>query len=139
MRANRELDYPIELVKSPIKMKETIIALAQKYTLGIVSNKIKKNIFEVPDMQEIEKYFTWVIAFEDIQKPKPNPESLVLMLQKLDIKPEEAVYIGDAMTDAQAAKAAGIKFILFPKSNVEGADISTDIFEELPEIISKLV
>ena len=138
MRAKRELTYPIELVKSPIRMKETIISLAQKYLLGIVTNKIKNNIFEVPEMQEIEKYFTGVIAFEDIRKPKPDPESLFLMLKTLNITAEEAVYIGDAVTDAQAARAAGIQFILFPKSNVEGVAISTDIFEKLPEIISKL-
>lgn len=138
MGANREVPYPIELVSSPVKMKDTIAILAKKYVLGIVTNRIKKSVFALQNMKEIEKYFQYAIALEDIKNPKPDPEGLLLICKKTHIEANEAVYIGDSKTDLQATQAIGMKFILFPKGDIEGAGISTNNFKELPKIIKNI-
>lgn len=139
MGYKREVKYPIELLRSPDKMEEIIDCLFKKYSLGIVTNRVKKGVFESPTMKQIQKYFKEVISFEDTVNHKPNPEPLFLIADKLGVKPEEVVYIGDSRTDIQAANSAGMKFILFPKSDLEGVDVfSTDIFQELPELIKTL-
>ena len=42
---------------------------------------------------------------------KPDPEPLLLALQRLAVRPDSAVYIGDAVVDVQAAHAAGMDAI----------------------------
>ena len=112
--------------------------LSQKYDLGIVTSRMKTRIFESTSMKEIENYFKIILGVEDTIHHKPDPEPLVIMTEKLGILPQEAVYIGDSPTDLQAANAAGMKFILFPQSDIEGAIISTNTFSDLPQTIEKL-
>jgi len=138
MGFKREVRYPNELLTSPKNMKDTIELLSKNYQLGIVTSRIKNSVFEAPTMKEIKSFFKIVVSFEDTTNHKPDPEPLLLIAQKLNIKPEEIVYIGDVATDFQAAKSAGMKFILFSKSNLGGVNISTDVFSKLPELIKKL-
>jgi pyrophosphatase PpaX len=42
---------------------------------------------------------------------KPSPEPLLLALQRLGVRATDAVYIGDAVVDVLAAKAAGMTSI----------------------------
>jgi FMN phosphatase YigB (HAD superfamily) len=56
----------------------------------------------------------------------------------LKIKPSEIVYIGDSLTDIQAAKAAGMKIILFSRKIINGVDEKTTKFVELPRLIARL-
>lgn len=138
MGVNREVRYPVELLNFPEQMKDTIELLSRNYVLGIMTSRIRNSIFEPLVMKEIEKYFKITVSFEDTIKHKPDPEPLLLIIKKLNIKPEEIVYIGDAETDSQAAKSAGVKFIFFPQNNTGGANASTNIFSELPALIKKL-
>ncbi|MFC0675555.1 HAD family hydrolase [Brachybacterium hainanense] len=49
-----------------------------------------------------------LVAKEDTRAHKPDPEPLQHALAMLDAGPGEAVYVGDAATDLQAAEAAGM-------------------------------
>lgn len=69
---------------------------------------------------------------------KPDPEPLLLAAQKLGVKPEETVYIGDVENDLKAAHAAGMKVILYSKDKPEDADAYATSFEKLPSIIGAL-
>ena len=42
---------------------------------------------------------------------KPNPESALAMVSKLQITPEEVLYVGDTDTDIQTAKNAEFKSV----------------------------
>lgn len=133
---DRSFGYPTELVTSPPKMKETIAELSQKYILGLVTSRVKRNIFETDNMKEIEQYFQDIVAVNDTDKHKPDPEPLLLMLEKLEITANEAIYIWDSESDFLAAQAAGMPFILFPRKKVEWVSNIVDNFEELPKMIS---
>ena len=58
-------------------------------------------------------YFDAIITAESTEKHKPDPEPLLLACRKLEIKPNEAVYIGDRLIDFKTAKNAGMDFIGF--------------------------
>ena len=136
--SDKKKHYPFELINSIPHMKETIQQLSQKYTLSIVTNRRKKNIFQIPQLKEIEQNFQIVIAAEDTTKHKPDPEPLFLMLEKMGITADEAVYIWDATSDLSAAQAAGIRFVLLPKREMEGVKYAVENFEDLPEMINTL-
>jgi phosphoglycolate phosphatase-like HAD superfamily hydrolase len=61
-----------------------------------------------------------------------------LMLKKLEITADEAIYIWDSESDFLAAQAADMRFILFPKREIQGVENSINTFEELPEMIKQL-
>ena len=45
-------------------------------------------------------------AYHDVERVKPDPESLLLASQKLGIEPARCIYIGDDANDVRAARAA---------------------------------
>ena len=56
------------------------------------------------------KYFPVLVAFEDAEKPRPNPDAMYLALKKLNISDKNrCLYIGDTITDVRFAKNAGVK------------------------------
>lgn len=52
-----------------------------------------------------------VVTMDDTAMHKPSPEPLLLALRRLGADAADAVYIGDAVVDVQAAKAAGMAAI----------------------------
>lgn len=138
MRRSGDVQYPIELLSLPDGVKETIIELHKEYPLGIVTSRIKNGIFESPKLADLQKYFTAVVAYEDTENHKPNPEPLLLCIKKLGMLASEVVYVGDAENDMKAANAAGMKFIYYSKTNLIGADVCTFLFKDLPRIVKSL-
>lgn len=51
------------------------------------------------------------VAMEDTDSHKPDPAPVLLALERLGGTPTDAVYVGDAVVDVQAAKAAGMSSI----------------------------
>jgi pyrophosphatase PpaX len=130
--------YPLELLKVPDGLKLTIAILNEKYSLGIVTSRVRECVYESPDLAEIQNYFQVAISYDDTENHKPHPEPLLLSMEKLGVKPEEAVYIGDAQSDIIAARAAGMKMIIYSKQTLADADRCTSLFKQLPELIESL-
>jgi phosphoglycolate phosphatase len=60
-------------------------------------------MFEIPKLS--------VVTAEDVTAHKPDPEGLLVNLDRLGIKAEESIVLGDHPVDIEAAKAAGINAI----------------------------
>jgi len=57
----------------------------------------------------ILKYFPVLVAFEDVALPRPHPDALYLTIEKMKIRKNNALYIGDTITDIKFARNAGVK------------------------------
>ena len=55
--------------------------------------------------------FDVVVGGDETERHKPDPEPLLLALERLGAGPEDAAYVGDSPFDMQAARAAGIDAI----------------------------
>lgn len=130
--------YPYELLKATSDLGKVIKKLHPIYLLGIVTSRLNSHIFSIPALTPLEKYFSVSVGFEDTKAHKPNPEPLQIAAQKLDLEPEEVVYIGDAESDVIAAKAAGMKIILYGKEKFTDVDGFTSQFKALPKLIANL-
>lgn len=135
---SREVEYSLELLRMPEHAEETIKALDEKYLLGIATSRLRDNVYEVPELAALRQYFRATVGYEDTLNHKPDPEPLVLAARQLGVEPRESVYVGDAETDVQAARAAGMKIIVYSKNPAAGADAATDSFVQLPELIASL-
>lgn len=137
MGMSRTVKYPVDLLTMPAHAKEVVGELSRIYTLGIVTSRIKNSVFEAPKLAGLRRYFSVVVCYEDTIAHKPHPEPLLLAARRLDILPSEAVYVGDAGTDLEAAKAAGMRVLMYSKEKFAKADASTSSFKEIPSIISR--
>ena len=61
---------------------------------------------------EIDRYFSTILGYNDVAKPKPNPDMVNVLLDKYNTKKDKTKLIGDSNKDIAAAKKAGIEGIL---------------------------
>ncbi|WP_457587694.1 HAD family hydrolase [Ensifer canadensis] len=52
-----------------------------------------------------------VVGYHDVRRRKPDPEGLLLAIEKAKSKPEETFHIGDQAQDTEAARAANVTAI----------------------------
>jgi pyrophosphatase PpaX len=55
----------------------------------------------------LDESFDVVIAYEDTERHKPDPDPVLAGIARLDAEPSEAAYVGDSPFDIRSAKAAG--------------------------------
>lgn len=84
-------------------------ALARHAELAIFTGRTRKELEYTLNRHKSGAFWTRIITVEGVKLPKPDPEGLLKILGNRD--PGEALYIGDNVDDALAAKAAGIPFV----------------------------
>lgn len=136
--AKTNVDYPYHLIKISEEVLDAVHKL-EKYKLGIVTSRVKEGFYNNPVLVKLKEHFPLVVTYEDTKKHKPDAEPLLFACEKLNIKPEEAVYIGDQQVDIDAAKGAGMKIILYSKEKFGSPDLYTSTFVEIPELIGTLL
>lgn len=77
--------------------------------IAIVSQKFRYLIENVVRSEGLT--FDVILGGEDVPAYKPDPGGLLLALQRLAVPPDDALYVGDTVIDAQAAANAGLRFI----------------------------
>ncbi len=129
------VDGPSPIISSGAS--ETIKILSEKYALAIATSRIKAYAHE-PPLNVLENYFKATVAYEDTENHKPDPEPLILAARQLGTDPAECVYVGDVENDMKAAHAAGMQFILYAKEDINGANVRTSNFADLPDLIQAI-
>jgi len=77
--------------------------------LGIVTAKRHRTVgLALARFPALASAFDVVVGFEDTERHKPDPEPVLLAVERLGGSPEDAVYVGDSPFDIAAAKAAGV-------------------------------
>ena len=90
-------------------MEDVLVRLKDEgRKLGIVTAKRRQTVELAFARLPIEHLFEAVVGGDETERHKPDPEPLLLALERLDAQPEDAVYVGDAPFDVKAAKAAGL-------------------------------
>jgi pyrophosphatase PpaX len=82
---------------------------AEGRKLGIVTAKRHRTVGLALDrFPALADAFDVVVGYEDTSRHKPDPEPVLLAVEKLGGTTDQAVYIGDSPFDIGAAKAAGV-------------------------------
>lgn len=77
---------------------------------GIVSTKFRYRILEALEANGMSDLFTLVIGGEDVHRHKPDPEGILIAIERLQLTKNEVVFVGDSLFDYFAAKNAGVQF-----------------------------
>ena len=139
-RANNDWDLALELArqKGVSPTREQVIAVFQRIYLGENNNGLIARERWLPRnglLQQMSQRFRlalftgrerWeaqftlskfapdvvfdpIIGMEDVQREKPDPEGLQKIVQA--VTSQQVFYVGDAVDDCRAARAAGVPFI----------------------------
>lgn len=91
-----------------------IRSIKNKYKPGLLSNSEGAYLRSQLKRGELEGLFDVVLASADVGYAKPDKEFFQLMLEKLAVKPTEAVFVDDQQKNIDAAAGSvGMKTILF--------------------------
>ena len=96
-------DGMVDLIKG-LKAKGYKVAVTTSRMGGSTMAGLRK--FGLADI------FDAIVTSDDTTKHKPDPEPVLITLEKLGVKPEEALMIGDSMFDIKCAHNAGVKAVL---------------------------
>jgi len=112
------------------------------YRLGCVTNKAGE--FTLPILRDlgVQDYFELVICGDDTARKKPDPLPLLTAAQRMSVKPQNSLMLGDSQSDVKAARAAGFQIICMSYGYNHGEDIRSfdpdaviDSFTELEQFI----
>ena len=132
---------------------ETMVALAEFYTgvpetvkalrelgiqLAIVSQKRRLYMQPILAKENLLEAFDAIVGGGDAAY-KPNPEGLLLAVAQTGGAPEQCVYVGDSVTDAETARRADIAFIavlsgVTPRTAFEDYDVYA-VLEDVSELL----
>ncbi|MDR0986882.1 MAG: HAD-IIIA family hydrolase [Ruminococcus sp.] len=109
--------------------------------LAVVTNKNEEAV-ELIVEKLFKGYFEIVIGNSDKVKQKPDPSSVLYIMDKLGAEKSDTFYIGDAYTDIYTAKNAGVKgigvlwgFRTYSELHDAGADFIVSAPSEIISII----
>ena len=111
--------------------------------LGIVTAKRRVTVELAFATVPLGHLFETIVGGDETEHHKPDPEPLLLALERLGASPEETAYVGDAPFDVRAAKAAGIHAVavtwggIHPRERVarEEPDAIVDTAQELLDVL----
>jgi len=104
-------EYNLECHDSQTKIFPDVISTLKilknsGYKLGIVTSKINQVALRGLELFDLIKYFDCFVGANDTAKHKPDPEPLLIALDRLRIQPENAIYVGDSPYDLLCGRNA---------------------------------
>jgi N-acetyl-D-muramate 6-phosphate phosphatase len=84
---------------------------ARKLPWGIVTNKGKRFTEPLLRLLAVDHLAACAVSGDSTPHTKPHPAPLLLAASLMSLPPAECLYVGDDLRDAQASRAAGMRFV----------------------------
>mgnify|MGYP001461662619 FL=1 len=118
-------------------VEELIIQLSKNFVLSIGSGANRSEIIKTLKNNNIYDYFEIIVSADEVNNPKPNPETYNRVLDNIniDFNINEIIVIEDSPGGIEAAKSAGLKCIAitntFDNEELGKADIIVSNYEDI--------
>ena len=89
-------------------VEPVLTSLSARYVLALLSNTRRK-FFNKIFPPTLASLFRETMFFDEIRKPKPSPDPLLEMMERLGIGTGKCCYVGDSVLDIQMARSVGTK------------------------------
>ena len=91
--------------------------------LGVCSNKPAYFTRTLLGMLEIDHYFDVVFGPDDVGAAKPDPTMVLKALERLGVRKDEALYVGDMEVDIETGRRAGVETWVMPTGSHDEATL----------------
>ena len=142
-RLKKKYYYELAL-NEPILFQDTeavLTALSEKFRLAVLSNTFRF-FFEEFFPGELAKLFDTTIFFDEIENPKPAPDPLLKVLERLDLKAADCCYVGDAIEDIEMSRKVGVTAFSVTTGGCNRVQLeeagSENVFNSLSEMVGWL-
>lgn len=113
-------------------VKETLQTLKDRgFVLAVASSRHLKSLLGLSEMLGIKDFFSEIYGVDCAPNPKPAPDTVLGLLDALDLKADDTVVVGDTIFDLQMGRAAGCRTCGVTYGNQTRAQLAT----EAPEFI----
>ena len=99
------------------------------YSTALVTSKSARSAIGAIEATGMTGKFDVIVTADDVGHPKPSAEPILKALKALELRPEEAIYVGDSMFDVDAAQRAAVTMVAVSW----GARSKEDLLLECPE------
>jgi phosphoglycolate phosphatase len=93
--------------------------------LACITNKAERFTLDLLQRTRLDGFFAVVVCGDTVVRKKPDPEPVLTACARLDVRPADALMIGDSANDVQAARAAGCPVWCVPYGYNEGRPVET--------------
>ncbi len=134
-------------LKSPIpvmpKIPEVITACHKKYRMAVVTSAPRRQFDLVHKHTKLLSFFECVVTADDCKREKPDPETYLLTMHRMNVQPDSCLAIEDSPRGLTAAVSAGIKCVIIPTplTDISACKSACAIIEnagKLEQVISSL-
>ncbi len=95
--------------------KETLEYFHQRgLKLGLATSNITRWVDILLEKEGLKNYFSSIVTFNHVDKPKPHPEVYLRSAQNLGVDVGECLAIEDSVAGAIAAISAGMRTVVVP-------------------------
>jgi HAD superfamily hydrolase (TIGR01509 family) len=131
----RQLDYgPFYPLMRPVPgLYDLLRQLRTRYRLAMATNR-GMTVTGVMAHFGLGSFLELAVGINDVARPKPFPDMLEHCLAYFGLSAAEAVYVGDAVSDYAAARAAGMPFVAV--GDKTGAPVQIRDLTELPALLA---
>lgn len=92
--------------------------------LAIVTTSKRADFDAIHERTTLTQHFELILAREDYQESKPNPEPYLTAVERLQLKAADCLVIEDSQRGLSAAKAAGLTCWVIPSDLTRDSDFS---------------
>ena len=89
----------------------------------IASSRLRPSLAGFVDEMELGTYIPYILSVGDVEHAKPAPDMVLKTLADNDLRPEEAIVVGDTVFDIRMAHAAGVRAVGVTYGNGQRADL----------------
>jgi HAD superfamily hydrolase (TIGR01509 family) len=134
--------HPSKLMRGA---RQVLRGLGRRHALGLVTSGDRERVTRQLRTLALTRMFRARVCGGDTPEKKPHPAPLLLALEKMSLRPDKCVYVGDTPEDLEMAGAVGVRAVAvlgpFPtekRLRAARPEFLLEGLEELPGLLQKL-
>ncbi|HWE24092.1 MAG TPA: HAD family hydrolase [Myxococcales bacterium] len=108
--------------------------------LAVATSKVQSGAVAQLEAARIAQHFEVVAGYDAVERPKPDPQLALHVLERLGVNAEAAIVVGDTTHDLLMARGAGLRAIAVTYGAQDEATLLTEspafVVHDFPEVVA---
>ncbi|MCX8023329.1 MAG: HAD family hydrolase [Syntrophorhabdaceae bacterium] len=119
LKQNVDMVQFISYLKMEPNLMEVLQILKERGIKRAICTNRTTTMGPIMERFGLRPFFDVVVTALDTSKPKPDPESVSIIIQKLNVEKDRVLYIGDSEVDMETAGSSGVRFIAYKNPSLK--------------------